>query len=256
MEDYIADLENEEWRQIPRFKERCEISNFKRIRKFIYKKLRIIKSYMNKGYEQVSFTIDGKIKVLNVNTLYISAFPPNYDLDCLEGEIWKEFPIQGGNYRISSHGRIRTLGRSTPGKILEPHTDDYGYPRIGLYINKKMKMFHTHRLVALAFLYPPDDLNKNQINHLDGNKNNNHYTNLEWCNSKDNLNHALENGLRKRVQGNANIGSKLNKDQVKEIKQLAKTDIKRKDLATLFNITYGYLKQILNGRHWKSVKVD
>lgn len=61
---------------------------------------------------------------------------------------------------------------------------------------KKGKTFKVHRVVALAWLgIPPKG--KNQINHIDGNPLNNHYTNLEWCNSSHNIKHAYQTELMK-----------------------------------------------------------
>jgi hypothetical protein len=56
----------------------------------------------------------------------------------------------------------------------------------------KIKMIHT--LVAEAFIPNPDC--KKFVNHIDGNKRNNHVSNLEWVTSKENMSHAIRTGLR------------------------------------------------------------
>ena len=58
------------------------------------------------------------------------------------------------------------------------------------------KRCHTHRLVAQAYI-PNNDKNKNQINHIDGNKLNNTAENLEWVTQSENQRHALDNSLRR-----------------------------------------------------------
>lgn len=61
---------------------------------------------------------------------------------------------------------------------------------------------HTaHRLVAYAYLPAPTDPEKVWINHLDGNKHNNHYSNLEWTTISENIQHAFDTGLHKIVSG-------------------------------------------------------
>lgn len=61
--------------------------------------------------------------------------------------------------------------------------------------NGKKKRCAAHRLVALAYL-PRENKNKNQINHIDGNKLNNNLDNLEWVSPQENQQHALEQELR------------------------------------------------------------
>jgi hypothetical protein len=60
-----------------------------------------------------------------------------------------------------------------------------------VYIEKKNLTIHS--LVAKTHIYCP--LNKVEVNHKDGNKKNNHISNLEWCDSSENKKHARETGL-------------------------------------------------------------
>lgn len=54
----------------------------------------------------------------------------------------------------------------------------------------------VHRLVAIALIGPPPDLERSEINHVDGNKHNNDFENLEWVSRTENLEHAYDTGLR------------------------------------------------------------
>jgi len=96
------------------------------------------------------------------------------------------------NYSVSEYGDIENLNT---GNKLKPSVNN-GYLNITLYKfdpEKKQKSFAVSRLVAI--LYIPRIEGKNVVNHIDGNKLNNHYSNLEWTTQKENIKHANENGL-------------------------------------------------------------
>lgn len=114
-------------------------------------------------------------------------------------EVWKEIDGFPG-YEISSKGNVRCF-RNFHGNItdecryLKPllNKDDYYY--VDLYtMDRKPVHKRIHRLVADAFLGKHDDL---VVNHIDGNKHNNTYKNLEWVTSEENSRHASETGLYK-----------------------------------------------------------
>lgn len=106
-------------------------------------------------------------------------------------EVWK--PIKGyeGLYEVSNMGRVKSLRWPSP-KILSPEKPG-GYCRIQLYKNKKKIRMLVHRLVASAFI--PNPYNKPEVNHIDGDKENNKVDNLEWVTGKENTNHAMKMGL-------------------------------------------------------------
>lgn len=113
-------------------------------------------------------------------------------------EIWKDIK-ENENYQISNKGRIRSKDRvtirkdgkklTTKGRILRTAKDTKGYIRVQIS-NGTIKI---HREVAKAFI--PNPLNLEEVNHIDGNKSNNNVDNLEWCTHKQNINHAINNGL-------------------------------------------------------------
>lgn len=114
-------------------------------------------------------------------------------------------PIEGYNleYYVSDHGRIKS---TKPQKlkefaiferIIKTHITWKNYERVTLSYNNVKKKHYVARLVALAFLGKPPT-KKHQINHKDGNKLNNHVDNLEWVTPKQNIQHAIKNGLRER----------------------------------------------------------
>ena len=92
-------------------------------------------------------------------------------------------PIPGyEKYHISTWGRV--LNTDT-GRFLVPEVHDKGYLRVDLYdTNGVKKHAKVHRLVASAFV--PNMFNKPHVNHIDGNNQNNSFTNLEWVTDAEN----------------------------------------------------------------------
>lgn len=102
-------------------------------------------------------------------------------------EIWKE--IEDFNkYLVSNQGRCRNKDTNY---ILKPIKTKYGYLEYELTNEFGKKRFKAHRLVATAFVKNP--LCKPQVNHIDENKRNNSFENLEWVTAKENNNHGTKN---------------------------------------------------------------
>jgi hypothetical protein len=94
-------------------------------------------------------------------------------------ETWiqiEDFP----NYEVSNHGRVR----NRTGKVLKQHYHS-NYLGVGLSKGGKIHTKDTHRLVAISFLPNPDG--KPQVNHKDGNKDNNHSSNFEWVTAAETI---------------------------------------------------------------------
>ncbi len=128
---------------------------------------------------------------------------------CKVNEIWKDIPNYVGFYQASNKGNIRSVERVVNGKwgndavrksvVLKPAKSKVGYLRCLLMKNSKRKNYSVHRLVALTFI--DNNTPHNQINHLDGNKLNNCFCNLEWCSSTENNRHARLIGLNVSKSG-------------------------------------------------------
>lgn len=96
---------------------------------------------------------------------------------------WKSLSFLGYNdLEISEFGELRKISKNFVYKKVKQNN---GYLRY--------KINTVHKLVALAFI--PNLLNKDTINHKDCNKENNHYSNLEWCTHSENMKHAFKNNL-------------------------------------------------------------
>lgn len=135
------------------------------------------------------------------------------------------------NYHICEEGWIIS---KTTGHPLAVHADKKGYCRVTLKHGDGGKTHLVHRLVAKKFV--PNPNNYPQVNHLDGNKSNNHYQNLEWCTCQQNNDHAIAIGLVKRGKDRPN--SKLSDEQVVKLRELREQGLTYYELGEIFNITY------------------
>lgn len=101
------------------------------------------------------------------------------------------------DYCISRTGKVL----SPKGRYLTPRTVKDGYLGVTLSKNNIQKQFLIHRLVAKYFI--PNPKNKSEVNHKDGNKQNNNDWNLEWNTRSENEKHAWETGLKTRSNNRA-----------------------------------------------------
>lgn len=167
-----------------------------------------------------------------------------------------EFP----KYNIGCYGTV--IG--TKGVKMTPYSNQSGYLKVSLTINNKSVNRFIHRLVAIAFI--PNPLNLKFVNHLDGNKQNNIVSNLEWCTHKQNMQHAtniLNNMQFLKVNP---IARKLTEPDVivikKTLKVLSKTcggDTKQFnngliDIADKYNVHVQTIKCIMWGKTWKMIQ--
>ena len=109
---------------------------------------------------------------------------------------WRKVQGTNGLIEVSDEGGVRSLLSGHP-RLLKTQADQKGYQRFSVTIDGKKRTYKLHREVAKAFLPNPDDLP--QVNHKDGDKNNNCAVNLEWISNRDNAHHAIANGLWETV---------------------------------------------------------
>ena len=88
-------------------------------------------------------------------------------------------------YQVDTNGNVY----SKQGKIMKPSINHNGYLIVNFYHNHIRKGFCIHTLVATTFIEHEDY--KNQINHKDGDKQNNNVDNLEWVTAKENVQHSI-----------------------------------------------------------------
>ncbi|MAF25364.1 hypothetical protein CL634_07295 [bacterium] len=116
-------------------------------------------------------------------------------------ERWKVVPSYS-DYAVSNFGRVKRItpansSKSYVGRILKPYITEKGYIKASISLGKSKRVYRrVHRLVLEAFVGPcPEGL---EVNHKDGNKGNNHLTNLEYVSSRENKHHAYLIGLHSK----------------------------------------------------------
>ena len=166
-------------------------------------------------------------------------------------ESWK--PVKGfEHYRISNYGCLKRLPseghRNTKNTLYAKGSlTRKGYLSYKLYgVNGETKTMSAHRLASTAFLDNPD--NMPQVNHIDGDKTNNHIINLEWCTNYDNLKHAHKNRLID------NRGEKSGKNKYSEatVRKILEHPHNKgyRELSLKLNVPYASVKSIRAGRRW------
>lgn len=171
----------------------------------------------------------------------------------MEKEIWSPVVSYEGIYEVSNLGNVKHLeykrkNTLTGGysimkeRILKPVKHKNGYVVLDLHKNRFHKIILLHRIVAVTFI--PNTKNRPQINHLDGNKENNRVDNLEWCTPRENVLHAVKNGLSK---------SKLLPYDIILIRQQLCNNEKQTEIAKRFNVSKYVIQDIKRNRNWNHV---
>jgi len=168
-------------------------------------------------------------------------------------EEWK--PITGfeGTYEISSLGSVRVIpaGRRFPaGYVMKPRLGAWGYLYVNLSKNgKRIKTLKIHRLVAQHFIPNPD--NKVDVNHKDGDKQNNLIPNLEWATKSENTLHAFRTGLKKPMRGARNGAAKLTQGSIARVFDLRSKDWSHQKIADEIGVSRSHIGLILSKKTWK-----
>lgn len=172
-----------------------------------------------------------------------------------EEKEWRSIPSLNNRYEVTPYGQIRNAKTK---RILHQYLNIHGYFALQVKIapNKK-KNISVHRVVAEVFIGRcPEGY---VVNHKDGNKQNNHVSNLEYVTPSQNNQHALDNGLRHPAnmkkyspKGEQHYRAKITKEIVYEILKIRdETGYGCRRIAKILGISYGTVDAILRGKTWK-----
>lgn len=188
-------------------------------------------------------------------------------------EQWKPVPQFEDFYEVSNMGRIRTRVkrmRYEAGLVLAKRQIPQGYCYVRLSNDGQKKTFYVHRLVLAAF-NPIEGCEKLDVNHLNGQRDDNRLVNLEWLSHKDNLHYSMRvlgtfkgfrpsdtpkppKILKGRTKGEAQKAAKLNANKVREIRHLCDTGMKQKDIAKMFGVSESVIGQIKKRTAWAHIE--
>ena len=194
-------------------------------------------------------------------------------------EIWKDIKGYEGLYQVSTLGRIKRITfinnmiNKPQDKLLSlKKIDNLGYKTVCLCKNNQLKNKRIHRLVAETFL--PNSKNLPCVNHIDGNKQNNYVSNLEWCTHSYNTKHALKSNLintekhKKAAQNNIKIAqkyaykhsgenngrAKLSKEDIITIREsYSQKLMNQNELSIKYNVSQSTIGSIINRKTWKNI---
>ena len=165
----------------------------------------------------------------------------------METVIWKHYVDK---YYVSNSGLIKN---NNTGRILRPRLDKRGYVKHSLSVNGEIITVYPHRLVGLLFVEGFEE--GLTIDHIDGNKLNNHLSNLEWVSNTENISRAHKMGLHD-TRGERNGNAKLTEKDVIWIREhyiKKDKDYGTKAIAQKYNIGETTVREIISGKKWKNI---
>ena len=164
----------------------------------------------------------------------------------IRGDFVKQ--IRDTQHYISEDGRVYNTKTK---KYLSGSLDKDGYRRFRL--NGLNVSFHR---ILMEVFNPVENMSELEVNHINGNKDDNTLANLEWSTRKENMEHLINSGLSKKCsnKGTQNGRAKLNENDVLEIKRLLQKGLSYSKIAEQFGVGKTAISDIKNGKTWSHIQ--
>ncbi|PZR92031.1 MAG: hypothetical protein DI537_14490 [Stutzerimonas stutzeri] len=169
-------------------------------------------------------------------------------------DAWIKDALKKGYLVVSEDGTIHRAKSATKDGVVDRSK---GYAKVAVQVQKRSgraffnmtwrgvtKSVLVNRIVAWRF--HPNPLKLPQVNHLDGNKENNAKDNLEWSSGSDNEKHAHRTGL-KTGRGSSNSNAILTAEQVLEIRASGDP---ANDLAQRYGVSRSTIVNVIARKTW------
>ena len=185
---------------------------------------------------------------------------------CYDEEVWKSTYIFPDRYAISNKGNLKVLPYikktcnlggymeyTTKERAMSPTLDSSGYLQTSLSQDRSKKCVKIAKLVAMAFVEGYED--GKQVNHIDGNKTNNHFSNLEWVTPQENVRHSYDTGLacNKGVRHPRHV---LNDEIVVKILDLYSQGNGPTSIAKCLGLNYHTVWKVVKRINWSHVEYE
>ena len=167
--------------------------------------------------------------------------------------LWRTVPGYPA-YEVSVDGVVRRCQGfrcRRAHRVLVPFVRPNGYAQILLYQGGQRRRFGVHQLVALAFLGPKPSP-QHEVAHLDGQRLNNHDSNLAWLQHSENERHKDLHGTR--LRGSQIGNAKLTEAQVVLIRQALAVGIRQCVLAQAYGVSDSTVSLIARAKTWRHVQ--
>ncbi len=170
----------------------------------------------------------------------------------LPEEKWVELMFTDKPYELSNYGRMKSFAYDKNGTILRNRISEK-YLSVDLRVNKKIRRFHIHKLVAEYFL-PKKEKNHRSILHINFNRQDNHYLNLKWATAKEVFAHTekYNKNIQKVFRGKKAFNQKLKKSDIEKIRQKIAEGVTQKLIAKEYGISEMQITRIKRNENWVS----